>query len=73
MKNCIKIALIAATALLLTACTSGTVENKRAPGYIGEKTYEVYVDGYWLNVTSTGWDNCEMGEQYPACLTSSDR
>lgn len=72
MKNFIRITAIAALTLL-TACTQGPIENKRAPGEPGNKIYLVEVDKRWIEVSEGDWDRCEIFEKYPACRTSSDR
>lgn len=69
MKNYIKATFLAALLALTAACASGPIEDKRAPGEPGKKTYEVLVDGQWIKVTSEQWDNCGMYDPYPDCLT----
>lgn len=39
----------------------------------GEKTYEILVDGTWVEVTAEEWDRCGMYAQFPACLNQSGR
>lgn len=74
MNNHIR-AVGAATLILLAAgcATDTTVQNKRAPGMPGEKTFQIQVGSSWVGVSDQQWDACEMGESYPACLWSSDR
>lgn len=73
MKNFIRIATLASLPALLTACADAPVENKRAPGEPGEKTYQIQVGRRWIDVTERDWDHCEMFEPFPACRTSTDR
>lgn len=62
---------------LLTGCgVSGQVTNKRAPGWPGEKTFQIQVDDQrpgvgkvWVTVPEDVWERCSMvpADSYPAC------
>lgn len=67
MNNYIKGLFVAILMFTLAACAAGPVENKRAPGMPWEKRYEILVDGEWIEITGSEWDNCGMYEQFPAC------
>lgn len=55
--------------------TSGSVEDKRALGDPGSKTfqiqvvYEAPVQPYetWVTVSESAWDRCRIDAPYPAC------
>lgn len=69
MKNYIRLTVVTLLILSAAACARGPVEDKRAPGMPGKKTYEVQVRSTWIKVTEQGWDNCGLDDPYPACLT----
>jgi hypothetical protein len=75
MKNICKGAVIGALFVFLTGCASGMVENKRAAGPSGHKTYQLRIDDknplapeeLWITVTREQWEACQMEERYPDC------
>lgn len=75
MKKIIQGAALAVALLALTGCVSGTVEDKRAPGTPGEKTFQIQVDRdpvvgpkkVWVTVPERVWDTCNIDTVYPDC------
>lgn len=59
----------------VTGCVSGPVVDKRAPGYPGEKTFQIQVeddrivgdDKVWITVPEDIWERCGIDEQYEDC------
>jgi hypothetical protein len=60
----------------VTGCVAGPVVDKRAPGELGDKTYQLQVENehapgdptVWVTVTEDVWEQCGMGESmYPDC------
>lgn len=69
MKNYIRATALGSLLLLATACVKGPVEDKRAPGMPGEKTFELLVDSRWVEVSVQEWDKCKIDAPYPDCLS----
>ncbi len=75
MKISRRILALVAASFLLSACVSGSVENKRAPGEPSHKRYQLQIDTgnplapdeLWVDVTHDEWTRCSMEEQYPGC------
>lgn len=75
MKKILKGAVIVGVLFAVTSCVAGPVNDKRAPGELGHKTFQLEVDDHsplapdelWITVTERQWDDCGMGERYPAC------
>lgn len=75
MKKTFRGASFCALFLLLSACVSGPVQNKRAPGDLGHKTYQLRIDDrnplapkeFWIVVTKDQWEHCQIEEKYPEC------
>lgn len=75
MKKIFKGALIGALFVFTTSCASGNVENKRAGGPSGHKTFQLQIDDrnplapdeLWVTVTEKQWWECQMDEHYPEC------
>lgn len=65
------VVMIAAMLVLLTACARGPVVNKRAPGELGDKTYEILIKDTWIQVPEQVWDDCSLDEPYPECSTAA--
>ncbi len=74
MDRTVKTGLIIAIPLgiIVVAALVGTgpIQDKRAVGEPGSKTFEVRVDGSWKIVPESGWERCGMHEQWPVCLLS---
>lgn len=70
MKTRIAVVAMAAAAFFLISTTTGTVEDKQAPGIPGEKTYEVLVNGSWRIVPEAVWDRCDVQDSFPLCAVS---
>ena len=62
---------VTALFLLLLLLPNGAVQDKKAPGTPGEKTYELLVGNTWRVVPETVWDRCDMYERLPVCMLSS--
>lgn len=75
MKKIIQGAALAGALLVLTGCASGTVQDKRAPGMPGEKTFQLQVendlpigpDEVWVTVPEEVWDECDIDAEYQEC------
>jgi hypothetical protein len=75
MKTIIKGVVTIGALSLLTGCASGKVYDKRAPGDLGHKTYQLQLvdrgvlepGDLWVTVTEKQWDDCGMDERYPKC------
>lgn len=75
MKKIIQGAALTGVLFVLAGCATGTVDDKRAPGYPGHKTFQVQVHNHlfvgpkliWVTVTEKQWDQCELGESLSAC------
>lgn len=68
-------AVITGVLFVLAGCATGTVNDKRAAGYPGSKTFQVKVHNHlvvgpkyiWVTVTEKQWDACELGESLSDC------
>lgn len=77
MKKIFKGVVTVGVLFLLFGCAAGPVDDKRAPGMPGHKTYQLQIDDpnvlapddFWVTVTEKQWDDCELGERYPACTS----
>lgn len=76
MKKKILMSAIVGALFAVTGCVAGPVVDKRAPGELGEKTYQIQVRNdrtpggqrVWVTVSEDVWERCDMGEsQYPDC------
>lgn len=68
-------AAIVGVLFAVSGCAAGSVEDKRAPGIPGEKTFQVRVKGdrivgpdeVWITVPEDVWDKCVVGQPYRRC------
>jgi nitrogen fixation-related uncharacterized protein len=75
MKKIVQGAIIVGAFFVLAGCASGQVDDKRAPGMPGKKTYQILVDNdqpygpdkYWITVTEDVWTKCRLGDRYEDC------
>lgn len=73
MKKILTSAAVVGALFVVTGCVSGEVNDKRAPGYPGEKTYQIQLDNdkpvgpdkLWVTVPEKVWEQCHIGERYP--------
>lgn len=75
MKKSIRVAALVGVLFVVSACASSPVQDKRAPGIPGHKTFEIQVDDsyvpgsarVWIKVSEKEWDKCHVGDQFPSC------
>lgn len=76
MKKFIAVAGIVGAIFAVTGCAAGPVVNdKRAPGNPGHKTFQIQIretspvgpDEVWVSVPERVWDRCRLGELYRRC------
>lgn len=75
MKKFLLGALIMGVFFTVSACATGPVADKRAPGSPGHKQFEIQIQPdavvgpseVWVKVSEHVWDRCSMGESYPKC------
>lgn len=75
MKKLLQGAAVIGALFVLSGCASGTVQDKRAPGTPGEKTYQLQVENsrplgpaeIWVTVPEDVWDDCDQDMTYPDC------
>lgn len=75
MKKIFQGAALAGALLVLTGCAAGTVQDKRAPGIPGEKTFQLQIENdrpvgpasIWVTVPERAWDRCDPEDKYPDC------
>lgn len=76
MKKTVTGAVIVCAVITLTGCAAGQVTDKRAPGYPGEKTYQIEIensrpigpDRLWITVSREVWWSCRIQvDEYPDC------
>lgn len=82
MRKHIRAVAIVAALLSITGCASGVVNDKRAPGYPGEKELQIQVEldnpppfgrkAIWVTVDDSGWDSCRLFDRWPDCEVDSD-
>jgi hypothetical protein len=60
--------------ILLAGCSDvphGTVTDKRAPGPLGDKTFQIQIDSHqWWSVSERAWTSCGLGMVYPSCAAA---
>jgi hypothetical protein len=76
MKKNIAGAVLIGALFAVSGCgVSGQINDKRAPGIPGSKTFQVEVhDGHlvgpdevWVTVPEHVWDKCHVRQMYPQC------
>jgi predicted small lipoprotein YifL len=81
MKNILKGAVTIGVLFALSGCAvAGPIQNKRAPGIPGEKTFQLQITDSgdplpgdrWITVSEHVWDLCGMGEDYPKCAVDGE-
>lgn len=75
MKKFIVGAIVIGAFFAVSGCVSGQVQDKRAPGVPGRKTFQIQVRDprvvgpydTWVTVPERVWDKCDVDASYPAC------